>query len=56
MIPYILPQDDPVVRCMERTGLPPWLLNQPYEDDEEWDDWEDYDDGDVFYGNSTAEF
>jgi hypothetical protein len=41
---------------MERTGLPPWLLKQPYEDDEEWDDWEDYDDGDVFYGNSTAEF
>ena len=34
--------DDPVVRCMERTGYPPWL--QPgWEDDEEPDDGTEYD-------------
>ncbi len=35
--------DDPVVRCMERTGYPPWL--QPgWEDDEEpEEDGEEYD-------------
>ena len=49
---YILPQDDPIVRCMERTGLPPWLLNQPYEDDEEWEDG----DADLYYGNETEDF
>ena len=44
--------DDPVLRCMERTGYPPWMQNglPDYEDDK----WED--DVDVFYGNQTSDF
>ena len=41
--------DDPIVRCMERTGYPAWI-----EDDEDGDEW--WDDGDVYYGNSSEEF
>ena len=44
--------DDYVLLCIERTGYPPWMQNQPpdYEDD----DWED--DADVYYGSETADF
>lgn len=45
----VLIPDDPIVRCMERTGYPPWI-----EDDEDGDEW--WDDGDVYYGNSSEEF
>ena len=41
--------DDPIIRCIERTGYPPWW---DYECD---DDWEDCN-GDVYYGNETADF
>ena len=44
--------DDPVIRCIERTGYPPCMQDGGYEDD----DWEEEIDGDVFYGNSTPEF
>lgn len=44
--------DDPIIRCIERTGYPPWMQDSGYEDD----DWEEESDGDVFYGNSTPEF
>lgn len=29
--------DDPIIRCIERTGFPPWLKDD-WEDDEEDDD------------------
>ena len=29
--------DDPIIRCIERTGFPPWLRDD-WEDDEEADD------------------
>lgn len=42
--------DDPIVRCMEETGYPPWM-RLDWEDDEEWEE-----DDDVFYGNQTDDF
>ena len=46
--------DDPIVRCMERTGYPPWFF--PYEDDEDDDDdFFDYGEG-TYYGNDTVDF
>ena len=33
----ILIDDDPIIRCIERTGFPPWLSDD-WEDDEEDDD------------------
>lgn len=33
--------DDPIIRCMERTGWPPWMQNGGYDDDEEWEDDDD---------------
>ncbi len=33
----ILIPDDPIIRCIERTGFPPWLSDD-WEDDEEDDD------------------
>lgn len=27
--------DDPIIRCMERTGWPPWLLDEREDFDEE---------------------
>ena len=33
----ILIPDDPIIRCIERTGFPPWLRDD-WEDDEEDDD------------------
>ena len=50
--------DDPIIRCMEETGYPPWFLNRfkGYEEDENFDDWEEDSDGDVFYGNQTSGF
>ena len=29
--------DDPIIACMERTGYPPWMQEEDYEEDE--DDW-----------------
>jgi hypothetical protein len=44
--------DDPIVRCIERSGYPPWMQDGGYDPD----DWEEVSDGDVFYGNSTPDF
>lgn len=52
--------DDPIVRCIEDTGYPPWF----YRTKGEWHDIPDYfedefdgeEDSDVYYGNSTDEF
>ena len=35
--------DDPIIRCIERTGWPPWITEDPpyWEDIEEDDDEED---------------
>lgn len=33
--------DDPIIASMLRTGYPPWMLGDRWEDDE--DDWLDYD-------------
>lgn len=44
--------DDPIIRCVERTGYPPWNR----QDTEQDDFWEEGDDGDVFYGNQTEDF
>ena len=30
--------DDPIIACMERTGYPPWMQEEDYDEDEE-DDW-----------------
>ncbi len=30
--------DDPIVRCMERWGLPPWLVGGAFDDDREDDE------------------
>lgn len=43
--------DDPIVRCMERTGYPPWMQTG-WEDDEEWEG----DDADVYFGNETDSY
>ena len=29
--------DDPIIACMERTGYPPWMQEDDYDEDEE--DW-----------------
>lgn len=44
-------RDDPIVASMLRTGYPPWMQDDGYEDDE----WEE-EDADVFYGNETEAF
>ena len=47
----IMIPDDPIVRCIERTGYPPWMNSySPYWDDYKEDD-EDFGESDVFYGN-----
>lgn len=44
--------DDPIIRCMEKTGYPPWMQEpDPYDDE-----WEEFEGGDVFYGNETSYF
>ena len=46
--------DDPVIRCIERTGYPPWYGR---EDDDELFDFDEMEDcDDVFYGNESADF
>lgn len=30
--------DDPIIACMERTGYPPWMQEDEYEDEEEEDE------------------
>jgi len=55
-------RDDPIIRCMEANGIPPWELPRKsysfgsgfgdgYEDDDFWEG-----DDDVFYGNETESF
>ena len=34
----ILIPDDPVLRCIERTGYPPWIRDEWEEDEDEEDD------------------
>lgn len=54
MSPYCIP-DDPIVRCMEKYGVPPWQVYKDYgycEDEEEWEEEE----ADVFYGNESEGF
>lgn len=57
---YLIP-DDPIVRCMEQTGRPPWEVRatriwSPFSECQEYDDeWEDETD-DVFYGSETEDF
>lgn len=58
-MPYLIP-DDPVVRCIERNGVPPWQMpRKSYSfgsgfGDGYDDEWEE--DDDVYYGSETAEF
>lgn len=35
--------DDPIIRCIERTGYPPWIRDEWEEDDEEDDETEEAD-------------
>lgn len=45
--------DDPIIRCMERTGYPPWWKDS----DEDWDDDEFFDNEDeIYYGNDTIDY
>lgn len=30
--------DDPIIACMERTGYPPWMQEEDYDEDEEEED------------------
>lgn len=30
--------DDPIIRCIERTGFPPWLRDDWEDDEEDYDD------------------
>ena len=46
----VLIPDDPIIRCIERTGYPPWYF---YRDDDEE---EEEDEEDVYYGNETSSF
>lgn len=57
--------DDPIIRSMEATGLPPWQIStrsRSYgsgfgDDYEEWEEEDDFEgDGEVFYGNDTESF
>ena len=48
----ILIPDDPIVRCVERTGYPPWVKEYPDLDDE----FEIEDGDEIYYGNDTIEF
>ena len=41
--------DDPIIRCIERTGYPPWW-------DDCVDDEEDFGGEDVYYGSETESF
>lgn len=29
-------RDDPIIRCMERTGYPPWMQDEEEEEDGPW--------------------
>lgn len=48
-MPYLIP-DDPIIRCIERTGYPPWYF---WGDD---DDGEEDEADDVYYGNESSTF
>lgn len=43
--------DDPIIRCMERTGWPPWMQNGDCEEDEEWEDDDDVLEAEAVYEN-----
>jgi len=30
--------DDPIIQCMERWGLPPWLMGGTFDDEEDEDE------------------
>lgn len=51
-MPYLIP-DDPIIRCIERTGYPPWYF---YGDDDDEEEEEYEDDGDAYYGNESPSF
>ena len=36
--------DDPIIRCMERTGYPPWMQAWDDEDEEDNEEEEEYED------------
>ena len=50
-MPYSIP-DDPIIRCIERTGYPPWYFYGDDDNEEEGDE----DDGDAYYGNESPSF
>ena len=54
--PYLLKEDDPIVNCMMKTGLPPWQVYKDWGYDEDEDDEEGLGDEDVYYGNETSSF
>ena len=45
--------DDPIVRCIERTGYPPWMNDGGYDPENDFDEGED---GDVYYGSESESF
>lgn len=48
--------DDPIIRCIERTGYPPWFPDPAPDRGEDDEDWEEVDYGDVYFGNETSSF
>ena len=44
--------DDPIIRCIERTGYPPWFRDEIEYDDDDYYEEED----DTYYGNETDYF
>lgn len=36
-------RDDPVIRCIERTGYPPWMQDEEEEEEEDEGPWAVYD-------------
>ena len=49
----IMIPDDPIVRCIERTGYPPWMKSYSSHWDDYKEDDEDFGESDVFYGNES---
>ena len=45
--------DDPIIACLERTGLPPWMLDESPEDLDE-SPWPDILDNLEAYGNPAG--
>lgn len=36
-------RDDPIIRCIERTGYPPWMQDEEEEEEEDEGPWAVYD-------------